>query len=89
MLEKLSTQKEPLDTSGREDLQQKAVSTEMIFTLPDGIRSFRKKKKRYIMYPKVLSFQFKYKVHEVLGESVTTDWLRAVVLGFFLVIICS
>lgn len=46
MLEKLSTQKEPLDTSGREDLQQKAVSTEMIFTLPDGIRSFRKKKKK-------------------------------------------
>lgn len=30
------------------------------------------------MYLKVLSLQFEYKIHEVLGESVT-DWFRAVV----------
>lgn len=35
------------------------------------------------MYPKVLSLHFEYKVREVLGENVTTDWLRAVVLEFY------
>lgn len=35
------------------------------------------------MYPKVLSLHFEYKVREVLGESVTTDWLRALVLEFY------
>lgn len=61
MLEKLSTQKEPLDTSGREDLQQKAVSTEMIFTLPDGIRSFRKKKKDTLCTPRCFHFNLNTK----------------------------